>query len=196
MNQNAPGVCVWGGGGLKSFDIDKSQTIACTIFPQAKHKIRYRLLVYSSQAVSKASALKRTWRVWQQQRGTSPPRRKTLSSTQRVFPREHVETIHAQCGSGTRAPGEAPHKFSIPLEELPALNTVQSFYESLPADIHGEPRPRAGAQGLAFTLGWQTDNTGNPIVGNGFDEKPFVVGLSTKALMLMLNISHQASCYT
>ncbi|KAG2846170.1 hypothetical protein PC113_g18023 [Phytophthora cactorum] len=47
---------------LKSFDIDKSQTIACTIFPQAKHKIRYRLLVYSSQAVSKASALKRTWR--------------------------------------------------------------------------------------------------------------------------------------
>ncbi|KAG2937129.1 hypothetical protein PC128_g1499 [Phytophthora cactorum] len=39
-----------------------------------------------------------------------------------------------------------------------------------------------------FTFGWEMDNAGKPIVGNGADEKPFIVGLSTKALMLRLMV--------
>ncbi|ETM39095.1 hypothetical protein L914_14712, partial [Phytophthora nicotianae] len=39
-----------------------------------------------------------------------------------------------------------------------------------------------------FTLGWQLDELGKPIVGNGSDEKPFIAGLSTKPLMLRLMV--------
>ncbi|KAG3145440.1 hypothetical protein C6341_g18391 [Phytophthora cactorum] len=35
---------------LKSFDIDNSETIICTIRADTEHKMRYRLLVCNSQA--------------------------------------------------------------------------------------------------------------------------------------------------
>ncbi|KAE9333218.1 hypothetical protein PF008_g14557 [Phytophthora fragariae] len=47
---------------LKSFDIKKSQTMACTICPGAEHKMRYRLLDCSSEPCSEASSLKCAWR--------------------------------------------------------------------------------------------------------------------------------------
>jgi hypothetical protein len=40
----------------------------------------------------------------------------------------------------------------------------------------------------AFTFTWELDDTGKPVIGNGSDEKPFLVGLSTKALMLRLMV--------
>ncbi|KAG3118427.1 hypothetical protein PI125_g2936 [Phytophthora idaei] len=40
----------------------------------------------------------------------------------------------------------------------------------------------------AFTFGWQMDNHGTPIVGNGSDERPLIVGLTTKALMLRMTV--------
>ncbi|KUF81121.1 General transcription factor IIH subunit 5 [Phytophthora nicotianae] len=47
---------------LKTFDIDKSQTMACTICPEAEHKMRYRLLVCSCQACCEATTLECAWR--------------------------------------------------------------------------------------------------------------------------------------
>ncbi|KAG2900042.1 hypothetical protein PC119_g12563 [Phytophthora cactorum] len=38
----------------------------------------------------------------------------------------------------------------------------------------------------AFTFGWQMDNHGTPIAGNVSDERPLIVGLTTKALMLRM----------
>ncbi|KAE8916049.1 hypothetical protein PF003_g568 [Phytophthora fragariae] len=39
-----------------------------------------------------------------------------------------------------------------------------------------------------FTFAWEMDNAGLPIVGNGSDQKPFLVGITTKALMLRLMV--------
>uniref|UniRef100_H3GP42 Uncharacterized protein n=1 Tax=Phytophthora ramorum TaxID=164328 RepID=H3GP42_PHYRM len=47
---------------MQSFNIDKSQTMACTICPEAEHKMRYRFLVCNSEACSEASDLKCAWR--------------------------------------------------------------------------------------------------------------------------------------
>ncbi|POM69760.1 Hypothetical protein PHPALM_13941 [Phytophthora palmivora] len=47
---------------LKTFDIDKSQAMACTICPEAEHKMRYRLLVCSSGEFREASDITCTWR--------------------------------------------------------------------------------------------------------------------------------------
>ncbi|ETL25182.1 hypothetical protein L916_20934, partial [Phytophthora nicotianae] len=40
-----------------------------------------------------------------------------------------------------------------------------------------------GAWRDALHFGWELDNTGKPIVGNGFDEKSFIGGLSMNALV-------------
>ncbi|KAE9277547.1 hypothetical protein PR003_g28762 [Phytophthora rubi] len=47
---------------LKSFDIDKSQTMGCSICPGADHKMRYRLLECSSETCKGVSPVKCTWR--------------------------------------------------------------------------------------------------------------------------------------
>ncbi|RLN92624.1 hypothetical protein BBJ28_00015178 [Nothophytophthora sp. Chile5] len=188
--------------------------MACTICPEAEHKMRYRLLVCSSEACSEASELKCVWRgkmvtslesqhasvfeYGEHHTMASTPARKKLTTTQKAFCRELAENHlrpmrirHAQA-----------RKFSTPLEELLTLKTVQNF-----VNHHGRTqmqnhdrvdelrtwiRERAynGSEltNQAFTFAWEMDNTGKPIVGNGSVEKPFLVGLSTKALMLRIMV--------
>ncbi|KAG2770167.1 hypothetical protein PC129_g11338 [Phytophthora cactorum] len=92
---------------LKTFDIDKSQTMACTICPGAEQKVRYRLLVCSSQTCSEASDIKCAWRgnsvtclnsehasnfeYADHHTVASSPKRKKLSTTQKAFCRELAE---------------------------------------------------------------------------------------------------------
>ncbi|OWZ18438.1 hypothetical protein PHMEG_0007473 [Phytophthora megakarya] len=38
----------------------------------------------------------------------------------------------------------------------------------------------------ALTFGWDLDHARKPVVGYGSDERPFIVGLTTKALVLRL----------
>eukprot|EP00644_Phytophthora_capsici_P013098 jgi/Phyca11/100812/e_gw1.5.1154.1 len=38
------------------------------------------------------------------------------------------------------------------------------------------------------TFTWDLDNAGLPVIGNGSDHKPFLVGITTKALMLRLMV--------
>ncbi|KAG2788343.1 hypothetical protein PC129_g10384 [Phytophthora cactorum] len=86
---------------LKPFNIDKSQTRTCTICPEAEHKMRYRLLVCSSEGCSEASAVKCGWRgniatylelehasnfeYGDHNTVASSPKRNKLSSTQTAF---------------------------------------------------------------------------------------------------------------
>ncbi|RLN50009.1 hypothetical protein BBJ28_00006331 [Nothophytophthora sp. Chile5] len=93
-------------------------------------------------------------------------------------------------------------KFSTPLEELPGLKTVQNFvnhYSRTQMENHDRVedltawiRERAyfGSEPMtqAFTFAWRMDDLSKPIVGNGSDMKPFLVGISTKALMLRLTV--------
>jgi hypothetical protein len=124
---------------MPSFDIDKSQTMACTICPEAEHKMRYRLLVCSSEACSEAIEIKCAWRgkmltclesqhasifEYGEHRTTAPtPAPKKLTTTQKAFCRELAEN-HLR---PMRIRHALARKFATPLEELPSLKTVQNF---------------------------------------------------------------------
>ncbi|KAG3057166.1 hypothetical protein PI125_g25445 [Phytophthora idaei] len=54
----------------------------------------------------------------------------------------------------------------------------------LRAWVHDRAYNSSESMTETLTFGWQLDNTGKPVVGNGSDEKPFIVGISTKALIL------------
>ncbi|RLN95579.1 hypothetical protein BBJ28_00020192 [Nothophytophthora sp. Chile5] len=176
------------------------------------HKMRYRLLVCNSEACSEASELKCVWRgkmvtclesqhasifeYGEHHTMASTPARKKLTTTQKAFCRELAEN-HLQ---PMRIRHALARKFSTPLEELPTLKTVQNFVshhgrtqmqnhdrvDELRAWIRERAYNGSELTNQAFTFAWEMDNTGKPIVCNGSDEKPFLVGLSTKALMLRL----------
>ncbi|RLN44479.1 hypothetical protein BBJ28_00023857 [Nothophytophthora sp. Chile5] len=128
----------------------------------------------------------------------STPARKKLTTTQKAFCRELAENHLRPMGIRHAL----ARKFSTPLEELPTLKTVQNFVnhhgrtqmqnhdrvDELRTWIRERAYNGSGLTNQAFTFAWEMDNTGKPIVGNGSDEKPFLVGLSTKALMLRLMV--------
>ncbi|KAE9333223.1 hypothetical protein PR003_g14125 [Phytophthora rubi] len=197
---------------LKSFDIDKSQTMACTLCPEAAHKMRYRLLVCSSEACVEVSGVKCAWRgkivtcletehvsifeFGDHNTLASSPRCKKLTTTQKAFCRELAEN-HLR---PMRIRHALSRKFGTPLEELAPLKTVQNFVnhygrtkmenhdrvDELRAWIHEHAFNGSELMTQPFTFGWEMDNAGEPVVGNGSDERPFIIGLSTKALMLRL----------
>ncbi|KAG3159487.1 hypothetical protein PC128_g21286 [Phytophthora cactorum] len=177
---------------MKSFDIDKSQSMACTICPEAEHKMRYRLLMCSSETCVETSALKCAWRgkivtclatehasifeFGDHNTLESSPKRKKLTSTQKVFCRDLADN-HLR---PMRIRHALSRKFSTPLEELSSKKT------DLGSWIH--ERAYSGAETMTepFTFGWQINNAGKPVAANGSDDKPFIVGLTAKALMLRL----------
>ncbi|KAG6577998.1 Intraflagellar Transport Protein 52 [Phytophthora cinnamomi] len=93
-------------------------------------------------------------------------------------------------------------KFLTPLEELACLKTVQNFvnyYSRTQMENHDRvedltawirERANSGSEPMtqAFTFAWRMDDLSKPIVGNGSDIKPFLVGISTKVLMLRLTV--------
>ncbi|ETL29620.1 hypothetical protein L916_17209, partial [Phytophthora nicotianae] len=120
---------------LKTFDIDKSQTMACTICPEAEHKMRYRLLVCSCQACGEATTLECAWRgkivtcletehasIFEY--GThntmaTALTRKKLTSTQKAYCRELADN-HLR---PMRIRHALSRKFGTPLDDLPTLKT-------------------------------------------------------------------------
>ncbi|OWZ04475.1 hypothetical protein PHMEG_00023616 [Phytophthora megakarya] len=200
--------------GLKSFDIAKSQAMGCTICLSADHKMRYRLLECSSGACAEASPLKCAWRgkmvtclssehvsifeFGEHNSLAASPGRKKLTLTQKAFCRDLAEN-HLR---PMRIYHALARKFAIPQEELPPLKTTQNFVnhygrmqmenhdyvEGLKTWILKHAYDGSETMTQPFTFSWQMDNAGLPIVGNGSDTKPFLVGITTKALMLRLAV--------
>ncbi|KAE8984776.1 hypothetical protein PR002_g22836 [Phytophthora rubi] len=91
-------------------------------------------------------------------------------------------------------------KFEIVLEDLPALTTVQNFVnhysrtylvnndrlDDLRDWIHARAFTGEEQMTQAFTFGWNLDRDDKPIVGNSSDERPFIIGITTKALIQRL----------
>lgn len=91
-------------------------------------------------------------------------------------------------------------KLGASLVDLPSLNTVQIFLNyyartylenhdrlnELKVWIHAHAFTGREEMTQAFALGWNHDEEGNLDVKNSSDERPFVIGLSTKALMVRL----------
>ncbi|ETP49589.1 hypothetical protein F442_04909 [Phytophthora nicotianae P10297] len=89
-------------------------------------------------------------------------------------------------------------KFSTSFADLPPLQTVQNFancysrtyldnhdrLEELRSWIHAHAYNGGEEMTQAFEFGWEYDREGQLVIGNGSDEKPFIIGLTTKALML------------
>ncbi|ETM37095.1 hypothetical protein L914_16329 [Phytophthora nicotianae] len=91
-------------------------------------------------------------------------------------------------------------KFGTPLKDVVPLKTIQNFVnnysricrenhdrmDKLSAWVHKRAYTGLEAMTESFTFGWQIDNAGKSVRGNGSDDKPFIVELSTKALVLRL----------
>ncbi|GMF51077.1 unnamed protein product [Phytophthora fragariaefolia] len=93
-------------------------------------------------------------------------------------------------------------KFAVPLEELPSLVTFQNYVNHFARTQLDNPervddirkwvdeKTFTEDEGMTepFTFTWESDVNGNPVVGDGSDESPFIVGRSTKGLMVRLAV--------
>uniref|UniRef100_H3H147 MULE transposase domain-containing protein n=1 Tax=Phytophthora ramorum TaxID=164328 RepID=H3H147_PHYRM len=197
---------------LKSFDIDKSQAMGCTICPGGDHKMRYRLLECSSESCTETSPVKCTWRgklitclesehasIFEFGNHSSPaasPGHRKLTLAQKAFCRDLAEN-HLR---PMRIRHALSRKFATPLDELPRLKTVQNFVNHY-GQMENHDRVQelttlicehayTGAEPMTqpFTFASYMDNQGKPIVGSGSDKRPFLVDSSTKALMLRMTV--------
>jgi hypothetical protein len=126
----------------------------------------------------------------------SPPKKKKLTASQKTFCKEMA--LHNL--RPMRIRNALSRKFETPLENLPDLRGVQNFvnhhsrtylenhdrHDKIRDWVHARAFTGAESMDQTFTFGWELDSQGKPIVGNGSDERPFVVGLSTKALMMRM----------
>ncbi|KAK1940906.1 hypothetical protein P3T76_007612 [Phytophthora citrophthora] len=202
-------------GDMKSFEVTKSNPMACTACSDVDpHQMRYRLLACNSEACYSAAVFACPWRgktltclkseevsiyeFGEHASGVSSPKKKKLTSTQKDFCRE-LTNHHLR---PMRIRNAMARKFETALEELPALSTVQNFVnhysrtylvnndrvDDLRDWIHARAFTGEEPMTQAFTFGWDLDSDGKPTVGNGSDERPFVIGLTTKALIQRLTV--------
>ncbi|OWZ12661.1 hypothetical protein PHMEG_00014140 [Phytophthora megakarya] len=94
-------------------------------------------------------------------------------------------------------PAPLIQRFGLNEETAPPLSAIQRFvYHHITTTLGGSDRMGAirlklretGFRGreeanTAFTFTWRTDSDGRPVVGNGSDAHPFVVGVTTKKLL-------------
>eukprot|EP00644_Phytophthora_capsici_P003947 jgi/Phyca11/108692/e_gw1.15.210.1 len=202
---------------LKAFDICKSNTLVCTVCTLAvdPHKMRYRLLKCKSETCSEASEVACSWRgklltclstsrmsIYESGAHTtllaSPQRKKKLTTAQKTFCRE-MAAHHLR---PQRIRHALARKFDTSLENLPGLQVVQNFvnhYSRSSLQNHDRvdemrdwvhARVFTGEEALdqPFTFVWRLDCDGRPVVGNGSNESPFVLGISTKTMIMRLNL--------
>ncbi|GMF19581.1 unnamed protein product [Phytophthora lilii] len=126
----------------------------------------------------------------------SSPKKKKMNATQKAFCREladnHLRPMRIRLAMGRR--------FETALGDLPALNTVQNFVNHYSRThltnndrvddvrnlIHTRAFPGDEEMTEAFTFRWDLDRNDKPVVDNGSDERPFLVGLTTKALVVRM----------
>ncbi|RLN48812.1 hypothetical protein BBJ28_00013307 [Nothophytophthora sp. Chile5] len=203
-------------GALKTYQVTKCNQLACVVCPEdATHKMRYRLLKCASEACATSISSHGQacpWRgktlscmendvvsifqVGEHVTAASSPRRKRLTPIQKTYVPEL--TLHHL--RPMRIMHAMSRKFETVLQDLPSLNIVQNFVhhysrthlarndrvDDLRKWIH--ERAFTGREDLVqpFTYAWDLDADGKPVVGNGSEERPFIVGLTTKTLMLRL----------
>ncbi|KAG6580134.1 Intraflagellar Transport Protein 52 [Phytophthora cinnamomi] len=179
------------------------------------HKMRYRLQEITSQACEaclSSGPLACSWRgktlscleyelvsiytARDHATAVSSPKKKKLTSTQKAFCREladhHLKPM--------RIRNRLSKKFGMLLQDLPELGAVQNFVnhytrttlsrndrvDDLRKWIHARAFSGGEAMTQSFSFGWDLDQDGKPVVGNGSDQRPFVIRLTTKALVTRL----------
>lgn len=201
---------------FKTYEVSKSNLYACTVcLDDAPHKMRYRMLQCSSTACKAAVSSgvhACSWRgktlscqvsdavsifeVGEHATAVNSPKKKKLTELQKIYCRE----LTAQHLRPVRIRNAMARKFGAVLQDLPSLGTVQNFVnyysrknlsrndivDDLRTWIHARAYTGREAMSQTFTFAWNMDEQGKPVVGNGSEERPFVIGLTTKTLMLRL----------
>ncbi|ETL83123.1 hypothetical protein L917_16874 [Phytophthora nicotianae] len=121
----------------------------------------------------------------------SPKRKKKLTSAQKTYCKEmaahHLRPQRIRCALA--------RKFDTPLENLPPLQVVQNFVnhctrsslqnhdrvDEIRDCVHERVFTGAEALDQSFMFAWGNSD-GKSVVGNGSDERPFVVGISVTGL--------------
>ncbi|OWY91781.1 hypothetical protein PHMEG_00039500 [Phytophthora megakarya] len=81
-------------------------------------------------------------------------------------------------------------KFDTPLEQLPSLTQYLDNHDQvdvIEAWINCKAFTGSETEAQLFTFGWETDGDAKLVVRNGSDANPFVIGLTTKAVLLQMN---------
>jgi hypothetical protein len=198
---------------FKHYYVTKSNPMACTVCARySDHQMRYRLLICKSSICRAASSSPCGWRgkalVCLETERTSvfeygahhaqasSPQRARLTPPQKEYCRE----LTGERVRPMRIHHALSRKFQTPLEELPNLTCVQNYvnnYARTSLDNHdlfdelsawtadrGFTGSEPDTQPFSFT--WALDPLGKPVIGDGSDESPFIVGLTTKALIKRL----------
>ncbi|EGZ30152.1 hypothetical protein PHYSODRAFT_323584 [Phytophthora sojae] len=198
---------------MKSYQIHRSDPVMCTICAYSGDQdMRYPLLKFVSTTCALALSQACPWRgnllVCLKTRRTtileqeehfsqaSSPKRLKLSSAQKQFCRELTEERLRPM----RIRHALSRQFGVALDLLPSLTTVQNYvnnYSRSMLNNHDRvddirkwigDRAYTGEEPMTqpFTFSWEIDMHGRPLVGDGSDENPFLVGISSKAMMFRL----------
>eukprot|EP00644_Phytophthora_capsici_P002991 jgi/Phyca11/102684/e_gw1.7.736.1 len=199
--------------GLKSHKILKSEPGTCSLCPGTGHKMRYRLLACTS-SFCETGATTCSWRgkllvclstgrssmyeFGEHFTLAASPKRLKLTDAQKTY----CKALAEERLKPMRIRHALSKKFNVSLDNLPSLTTVQNYVNNFSrtqldnhdrtVDIRKWVHERAytGSESMTepFSFSWNLDDNGKPTVGNGSDEKPFLVGISTKSLMMRLAI--------
>ncbi|OWY95557.1 hypothetical protein PHMEG_00034409, partial [Phytophthora megakarya] len=197
---------------MKVFIIVKSQLVPCdgTCGLGRPHKMRYQLLRCSSETcraatpydacpwIGKVLTCQEINRVAVKEHGmhetqVREPAKPALTPRLKEFCHE----MATQGLKPARIRNGMGRPFGIAEDSLPELRKVQWFVNHFAKtnlhksddydDILEQISQMAYEPGMSdtnpFSFGWQRDSHGKPDVGNGSDEHPFLVGLTTKRLL-------------
>jgi hypothetical protein len=196
---------------MKIYFVSKSQLVPCRVCALTKpHKMRYQLLVCASETCKEATPYESCpWRgkvltcqelnrvtimevgghetlVRERRKPMMTPRLKDYS---REMATQGLKPARIRIGMARR--------FGLEESEMPTLRQVQWFvsyftkkhlhrtddYDAILDQIDQLVFKPSVSDNQPFSFGWQRDDQGKPDVGDGSDEHPFWVGLTTKRLL-------------
>ncbi|ETI29929.1 hypothetical protein F443_22954 [Phytophthora nicotianae P1569] len=197
---------------MKVFIVVKSQMVPCVVCALTKpHKMRYQLLKCSSETCKEAAPYDEClWkgkvltcqglnRVKIMETGaheTLVREPKTAKMTPRL--KDYGREMATQGLKPARIRNGMARRLGLTEKEMPTLRQVQWFvssylkknlhrnddYDEILSQIEQLAYGPTVSDTKPFSFGWKRDAHGRPDVGNGSDEKPFLVGLTTKRLLL------------
>ncbi|RLN87955.1 hypothetical protein BBJ28_00025550, partial [Nothophytophthora sp. Chile5] len=196
---------------LKPSKVTKSQLVPCTICAiPVPHAMRYKQLACTCSECKKVAPyttcpwlgkvlicqVARIAAVSEADKHitvATASRKMKLTEPQKEFAREMAK--HGMKPAHVR--NAMRSKFRLDDDDLPTLRQVQNFVNHFSKsklgandrciEINTEIRSMAycgtEADAQSFSFAWEEDADGHPLMGNGSDDRPFLVGLTTKRLL-------------
>ncbi|KAG2761037.1 hypothetical protein PC129_g13770 [Phytophthora cactorum] len=135
-----------------------------------------------------------------------PPRSPNLTAAQKAFAKQMAEAGMKPARIRTAM----LQHFTLQPSDLSALQKVQNFVcyyrRTKLGGSDTTPSITGAIRALAFTgrekehepfaFGWDLDENGQLLVGNGSEAKPFLVGFTSKALLRQAAETHLSSSFT